>query len=70
MECITGPLSKMISTQGMQAVYESLDAAGKKTFQQVDFTPAAALLPCSVCGPALFRSPGNVARGQHRIQLL
>ena len=35
MECITGPISKMISTQGMQAVYESLDAAGKKTFQQV-----------------------------------
>ena len=35
MECITGPISKMISTQGMQAVYKSLDAEGQATFKQV-----------------------------------
>ena len=35
VECITGPISKMISTQGMQAVYESLDAAGQQSFKQV-----------------------------------
>jgi ketol-acid reductoisomerase len=34
VECITGPISRIISTQGMPAVYESLDAAGKKVFEQ------------------------------------
>ena len=34
VECITGPISKTISTQGMKAVYEGLDAAGKKVFEQ------------------------------------
>ena len=28
VECITGPISKMVSTQGMPAVYEALDDAG------------------------------------------
>ena len=35
VECITGPVSKTISTQGMLAVYERLDAAGKKVFAEV-----------------------------------
>lgn len=33
VECITGPISKIISTQGMPAVYEALDAEGKKVFE-------------------------------------
>jgi ketol-acid reductoisomerase len=33
-ESITGPISSTISKQGIFAVYESLDAAGKKTFEQ------------------------------------
>ncbi len=32
-EVITGPVSKTISKQGMLAVYEALDAAGKATFE-------------------------------------
>jgi ketol-acid reductoisomerase len=35
VECITGPVSKTISTKGMLAVYEQLDAAGKKVFAEV-----------------------------------
>lgn len=34
MESITGPISKTISTQGMLAVYEKLDDAGKKVFKE------------------------------------
>lgn len=34
VESITGPISKTISTQGMLAVYEKLDDAGKKIFKQ------------------------------------
>lgn len=30
VECITGPISKTVSTQGMPAVYNMLDDAGKK----------------------------------------
>jgi ketol-acid reductoisomerase len=30
VECITGPISRIVSTQGMPAVYEALDAEGKK----------------------------------------
>src|SRR5262245_49908567 len=33
-ESITGPISKTISKQGILAVYEGLDAAGKATFEQ------------------------------------
>jgi len=33
VESITGPISKTISTQGMVALYNKLDEAGKKTFQ-------------------------------------
>jgi ketol-acid reductoisomerase len=33
-ESITGPISGMISKQGILAVYEALDAAGKKVFEQ------------------------------------
>jgi len=33
-ESITGPISHTISKQGILAVYEGLDAAGKKTFEQ------------------------------------
>ncbi|KAF6266765.1 acetohydroxy acid isomeroreductase [Scenedesmus sp. NREL 46B-D3] len=32
VECITGPISKTISTQGMVAVYNMFDDAGKKVF--------------------------------------
>ena len=35
VECITGPISRIISTQGMPAVYEALDAEGKEEFKQV-----------------------------------
>ena len=34
VECITGPISRIVSTQGMPAVYEALDAEGKKTFEK------------------------------------
>jgi len=34
VECITGPISKIVSTQGMPAVYEALDDAGKKVFEK------------------------------------
>jgi ketol-acid reductoisomerase len=33
-EAITGPISKIISKQGILAVYEGLDASGKATFEQ------------------------------------
>jgi ketol-acid reductoisomerase len=33
-ECITGPINKIISTQGIKAVYEQFNAADKKTFMQ------------------------------------
>ncbi len=35
VECITGPVSRIISTKGMLAVYESFDAEAKKIFEQV-----------------------------------
>ena len=35
VECITGPISRIISSKGMPAVYEALDAQGKETFKQV-----------------------------------
>ena len=34
VECITGPISKTISTEGMPAVYNKLDAEGKKIFER------------------------------------
>lgn len=34
VECITGPISRIISTQGMPAVYEALDAKGKEVFKE------------------------------------
>jgi hypothetical protein len=43
VECITGPISKTISTKGMLAVYNSLDDAGKKVFAEAyaaSFKPA------------------------------
>jgi ketol-acid reductoisomerase len=43
VECITGPISKTISTQGMPAVYNMLDDAGKKVFADAyaaSFKPA------------------------------
>ena len=35
VECITGPISKTVSTKGMLAVYESLDEEGKGIFKKV-----------------------------------
>jgi ketol-acid reductoisomerase len=43
VECITGPISKTVSTQGMPAVYNMLDDAGKKVFAEAyaaSFKPA------------------------------
>jgi hypothetical protein len=43
VECITGPISKTISTQGMPAVFNMLDDAGKKVFADAyaaSFKPA------------------------------
>eukprot|EP00882_Tetradesmus_deserticola_P000280 GHRQ01000308.1.p1 GENE.GHRQ01000308.1~~GHRQ01000308.1.p1 ORF type:complete len:565 (+),score=314.58 GHRQ01000308.1:120-1814(+) len=43
VECITGPISRTISTQGMVAVYNMFDEAGKKVFADAyaaSFTPA------------------------------
>ena len=45
MECITGPISKLISTKGMPAVYESLDSEGKEVFKKVSPEPCSACLP-------------------------
>lgn len=36
VECITGPISKIISTQGIDAVYKALDDEGKKIFEKVE----------------------------------
>ncbi|GBF94057.1 acetohydroxy acid isomeroreductase [Raphidocelis subcapitata] len=43
VESITGPISRTISTKGMPAVYNGLDAAGKKVFEEAytaSFKPA------------------------------
>lgn len=34
MECITGPISRIISRQGITAVYDSLDEKGKEVFRK------------------------------------
>lgn len=34
VECITGPINKTISTQGIRAVYDQLPAADKTVFMQ------------------------------------
>jgi ketol-acid reductoisomerase len=47
VECITGPISRIISSKGMPAVYEALDTQGKETFKQAyaaTFKPA-----CDIC---------------------
>ncbi len=41
VECITGPISRIISTQGMPAVYEALDAHGKEVFKEVRASPSS-----------------------------
>jgi ketol-acid reductoisomerase len=46
-EVITGPISKTISKQGILAVYENLDAAGKATFERAyaaSYKPAFEIL--------------------------
>ena len=35
METITGPISRIISREGMPGVYNALDEAGKKEFEKV-----------------------------------
>ena len=52
VECITGPISRIISTQGMPAVYEALDAKGKEIFKEV-----RTARPCAV--PVLTGRPGG-----------
>ncbi len=44
METITGPISRIISREGMPGVYNSLDEAGKKEFEKVG-------LPLILSGP-------------------
>ena len=47
VESITGPISRTISKDGMLAVYNSLDAAGKKTFMtaySASYKPAKDIL--------------------------
>lgn len=34
VECITGPISRIVSTQGMPAVYNALDDEGKEVFKR------------------------------------
>ena len=34
VECITGPISRLVSTQGMPAVYNALDDEGKEIFKK------------------------------------
>uniref|UniRef100_A0A2P2L2H1 Acetohydroxy-acid reductoisomerase n=1 Tax=Rhizophora mucronata TaxID=61149 RepID=A0A2P2L2H1_RHIMU len=43
VECITGIISRMISTQGMLAVYNSLSEVGKKEFEMAY---SASYYPC------------------------
>ncbi len=43
VESITGPISRIISREGMPGVYEALDEAGKKEFEKV-CTPSAYVL--------------------------
>jgi ketol-acid reductoisomerase len=35
VESITGPISRIISREGMPGVYAALDAAGKQEFERV-----------------------------------
>eukprot|EP01023_Acetabularia_acetabulum_P068350 TRINITY_DN967_c0_g1_i1.p1 TRINITY_DN967_c0_g1~~TRINITY_DN967_c0_g1_i1.p1 ORF type:complete len:565 (+),score=134.93 TRINITY_DN967_c0_g1_i1:121-1815(+) len=42
-ECVTGPLSKIISKEGIMAVYDKLDAEGKEIFKK---TYSHSLKPC------------------------
>lgn len=50
VECITGPISRIISTQGMPAVYQSLDAEGKKIFEKVQSFQLISTKPKKSCG--------------------
>ena len=71
MECITGPISRIISSKGMPAVYEALDTQGKETFKQVwsPILPLSRVLLCSNtsclhCGTgrqSVRRTPGTPA---------
>lgn len=55
MESITGPITRIISREGMPAVYEALDAEGKKIFEKVlrPLTPLAlaCMFHCVLSGP-------------------
>jgi hypothetical protein len=46
VECITGPISKTVSTKGMPAVYNMLDDAGKKVRRRVCVETGAAIRGC------------------------
>lgn len=48
VESITGPISRIISREGMPGVYDALDDAGKKEFEKVrisELTCITAQLP-------------------------
>ena len=55
VECITGPITKIISTKGIKAVYEAVE--DKKTFMtaySAAYTPTKDILyECYEVGPAL-----------------
>ena len=53
VECITGPISKLISTKGMPAVYEALDDHGKEVFKKVRCLAACHWLLLQMRGGAL-----------------
>ncbi len=61
-ESITGPISKTISKEGILAVYEKLDDAGKKTFEQAY---AAAYKPAQEIMLEIYQevASGNEIRG-------
>ena len=55
VESITGPISRIISREGMPGVYAALDAAGKKEFERVRLwflqwqTHACPACPAALC---------------------
>ena len=70
VECITGPISKTVSTKGMLAVYEALDEEGKGIFKKVSLQCGLAsagrqqawLSQLESCQPSDVQQPPKQAR--------
>ena len=66
VECITGPISRVISKDGMPALYNMLDAEGKKVFEQVRVPLAGpvalAIFQISCCWSMRAQSPHLIVR--------